>query len=61
MRAFNTFQIVGAFTAWPWLIAWLSDAQFKGATAAFYASIVAYLFAFGFICYCVYEQTETKT
>ena len=60
MRVFNTFQIVGAFTAWPWLIGWLSEATFKGATAAFYAAIVAYIVAFCFMCFCVYDKTETK-
>lgn len=46
MRLFNSFQIVGAFVAWPFLIQWLSDAGFRGAGAAFYSAIVLYIVAF---------------
>ncbi len=45
-RAFNAFQIVAAFVATPFGIAWLSDATFKGASVAFYAACAAYVVAF---------------
>jgi len=45
MRIFNSFQIVAAFVAWPYLVAWLSDATFRGAGAAFYGSCALYVVA----------------
>ena len=49
LKVFNAFQIVGSFAAWPFLIAWLQDATFKGSTACFYSAFVLYLVAFGFM------------
>lgn len=46
MKVFNAFQIVAAFVAWPFLIAYLQTAGFNGALAAFYASCALYLVAF---------------
>lgn len=46
MRYFNSFQIVISFTAWPFLISWLSDAAFKGSSVAFYAACGAYVVSF---------------
>jgi hypothetical protein len=46
MRLFNSFQIVAAFVGWPFLIAWLSDADFRGASVAFYAACACYVVAF---------------
>lgn len=46
MKLFNSFQIVAAFVAWPFLVAWLSDADFRGAGVAFYAAGVLYVVAF---------------
>jgi hypothetical protein len=46
MRLFNSFQIVAAFVAWPFLISWLSEAQFRGAPVAFYAACALYVVAF---------------
>lgn len=53
LKAFNSFQIVAAFVAWPFLISWLSTASFQGATAAFYAACALYCIAFGFMIACV--------
>ena len=46
MRLFNAFQIVSVFVACPFFIAWLADAGFRGADAAFYS--VCALYAVGF-------------
>ena len=55
MRVFNSLQITAAFVAWPFLIAWISDASFRGADVAFYAAIALYLIAFGAMVACVYR------
>jgi hypothetical protein len=49
MRAFNAFQMVGIFVAWPFLIAWLRNAEFSGAAALFYASAALYVVGFFFM------------
>jgi len=46
MKLFNSFQIVGAFVGFPFLISWLSDAAFKGASVAFYAACAMYVVSF---------------
>ena len=46
MILFNSFQIVAAFVAWPFLIAWLTEQSFKGAGVAFYAACAIYIVAF---------------
>jgi hypothetical protein len=56
MRAFNSFQIVAAFVAWPFLIAWLQDATFRGAPVAFYAACALYVVAFFAMVACVYDK-----
>ena len=58
MRLFNSFQITAAFVAWPFGIAWLSNAQFAGAAAAFYAACALYVIAFGAMVGAVYTSTE---
>ena len=47
MKLFNAFQVVAGFVAWPYLIAWLGQAEFRGAPAAFYSAAVLYIIAFG--------------
>lgn len=47
MKLFNSFQIVVAFVAFPYLVDYLSDATFRGAGVAFYSACVCYLIAFG--------------
>ncbi len=49
MALFNAFQIVAAFVAWPFLISWLTTAEFRGAAVAFYAACALYVVAFGFM------------
>lgn len=56
LRIFNSFQIVAAFVAWPFLIAWLQDATFRGAPVAFYASCALYIVAFFAMVACVYDK-----
>ena len=46
MVFFNAFQIVAAFVAWPFLVAWLNDAAFRGAPVAFYFACALYVVAF---------------
>lgn len=58
LKIFNAFQIVGSFAAWPFLIAWLQDATFKGSTACFYSACVLYLVAFGFMIVALTEAME---
>ena len=60
MRLFNSFQIVCAFVAWPFLISWLSDASFKGATVAFYSACAVYVVAFGCMVGAVYTSLDEK-
>lgn len=56
MRAFNAFQITAMFVAWPYLIAWLSDAVFRGSAVCFYSACAAYVVGFWAMCFAVYEQ-----
>lgn len=56
MRLFNSFQIVAAFVAWPFLIACLNDATFRGALVAFYAACALYVVAFFAMVACVYDS-----
>jgi hypothetical protein len=59
MRLFNSFQIVAAFVAWPFGIAWLANHQdFTGASAAFIAACTLYVIAFGAMVGAVYSSTE---
>lgn len=48
MFLFNAIQISLLFSALPFIVQWVSDAQFKGAGAAFWVLIVAYVVSFGF-------------
>jgi hypothetical protein len=58
VRIFNAFQIVVSFAALPYLISWLSTADFTGSRAAFYTACVIYLAASWFMVYAVYESIE---
>ena len=59
MRLFNSFQIVAAFVAWPFGIAWLNNHQdFTGASAAFFAACALYVVAFGAMVGCVWHTTD---
>ena len=48
------------FVAWPFLIAWLQDANFQGASAAYYAACALYLVAFGAMVFCVANTLDGK-
>ncbi len=49
MKTFNALQIVCAFMAWPYGIAWLSEATFKGNTPAFYMACAVYIISTAFM------------
>jgi len=59
MRLFNAFQIVGAFVASPFGIAWLAEQSFKGANVAFYAACAGYVVAFGAMIASVYHSMKS--
>lgn len=56
---FNSFQIVAAFVAWPFLISWLADQAFRGAGAAYWLSLAMYVVLFGAHVGCVMYTIET--
>ena len=58
MRLFNSFQIVAAFVAWPFGIAWLSSQGFPGHTPAMIAACGLYVIAYGAMVAAVYSATE---
>lgn len=58
MKLFNSFQIVAAFVAWPFLISWLTDATFRGAQVAFYAACALYVVAFFAMVACVLNSID---
>ena len=58
MRVFNAFQITAMFAAFPFLIAYLQDATFRGATPAFYAACAAYAVGFCVMCGATYDQLK---
>lgn len=43
MRLFNSFQFVAIFAAMPFLVAYLFDATFRFAGAAFWAALAVYV------------------
>ena len=49
MRVFNAFQLVGLFSAMPFIVAWLNKASFSFAGIAFWTAVVVYVVAFGFM------------
>lgn len=53
MKEFNAFQMVCCFASAPFMIQWLSTAEFAGATAASCVGIVAYVVGFYAMCVCV--------
>lgn len=60
MKMFNSIQITAAFVAWPFLIAWISEANFRGANVAFYSAIALYLVAFAAMVGCVYRCIDSN-
>lgn len=60
LKAFNSFQIVGAFVAWPYLIDYLSNAAFRGVSVAFYSACALYVVAFGAMVSCVFSCIDDK-
>jgi len=43
MKLFNAIQTVALFTAMPFILSWLSSAEFKGAGAAWWGALVFYI------------------
>jgi hypothetical protein len=58
LKAFNSFQLVVAFAAFPFAISWLADATFRGAGVAFYVACAAYVVSFAVMVGCVYESID---
>ncbi len=58
MKLFNSFQILSAFVAWPFFVNWLSDAEFRGASVAFYSACGFYVVAFAAMVGCVYKSID---
>ena len=58
MRLFNSFQITGLFAGFPFLLAWVADADFKYAGAAFWAALAAYLVSFIIMWRSVYDSSR---
>lgn len=58
MRLFNAFQIVAAFAAAPFGIAYLYDATFRGAGVAFWSSTCFYAVFVGFLTAALYTAIE---
>ena len=60
MRLFNSFQIVAAFVAWPFGIAWLYEQAdaFPGAPVATFAACTLYVVAFSAMVASVFTSTE---
>ena len=60
VKTFNSFQIVAAYTAWPFLISWLDGQSFRGSSVAFWASIIAYIVACIFMIIAVRMSLDEK-
>lgn len=58
MFLFNAVQITVLFSIMPFAIQWVSEASFRGAGAAFWVLIAAYLVSFGFTVAAWYEFME---
>lgn len=61
MYLFNAFQMTACFAAAPFGIAWLADANFPWARAAFWVALVAYVIFFGMMVAAVYNNIDTKS
>lgn len=58
MRLFNSIQSVAIFAALPFVISWLTDAEFRGAGAGWWVAVVAYFIGFVAMTACVYSNDE---
>lgn len=56
MKVFNAFQLVAFFAAGPFIIQWIHNADFYAHAVAFWVALVAYLYGFGALIFCVGEQ-----
>lgn len=57
-RAFNCFQFVILFACFPFIIQWVSQQNFSGHVALYYALCVAYVVQFFLTIAAVYSGTE---
>ena len=60
MKTFNSLQITAAFVAWPFLVTYLDDASFRGASVAFWAAVIFYVVAFFAMVACVYRSLDKE-
>ena len=58
MKYFNAFQIVAAFVAWPYLVAWLATADFPFSEVAVCCTLAIYVVAFFFMFVAVVDKME---
>jgi ABC-type nitrate/sulfonate/bicarbonate transport system permease component len=58
MKLFNVFQLVTAFAIAPFVISWINEATFTGATIAFWVACIAYFVSYVFMMMCVYEGVD---
>lgn len=58
LKLFNSFQIVGFFAAYPFLVGWLFTAEFAWHTAAAWASLAGYIAYFAFMVAAVLSAIE---
>ena len=58
LKAFNAFQITLCFAAAPFILGWLSEAQFPAASVAFWVGVCAYVVGFFLMCGAVFIAIE---
>lgn len=60
MRLFNSFQIVSAFVAWPFLVSWLRTDPFHMAGVLSVTAFIVYLIGFGAMVRLVYDSLDER-
>ncbi len=61
MKLFNAFQAVLMFVAWPFLVQWLNQQDFSGASAAFYGACALYVVGFVIMTVCVRHAMDSES
>jgi hypothetical protein len=60
LRAFNSFQMVAMFAAFPFGISWLSDQTFRFATTGVWVACLIYMVTFIVMCVSVFHGLDPK-
>ena len=58
MKLFNSIQIAVLFSAMPWVVNWLANAEFRHAGPLFWVAVMAYVIQFILVTAAIYKATK---